>query len=57
MGELSASLDDINTQIATLEAEIEETQAQLEQAEADKESQYEAMKLRIQFMYNHYAHT
>lgn len=57
MGELSASLDDINTQIATLEAEIEETQAQLEQAEADKESQYEAMKLRIQFMYEHNDYT
>ena len=57
MGELSASLDDINTQIATLEAEIEETQAQLEQAEADKESRYEAMKLRIQFMYEHNDYT
>ena len=57
MGELSASLDDINTQIAELEAEIEETQVQLEQAEADKESQYEAMKLRIQFMYEHNDYT
>ena len=45
MGELSASLDDIKTQ------------AQLEQAEADKESQYEAMKLRIQFMYEHNDYT
>ena len=56
-GELSATLEDINTQIATLEVEIEETQAQLEQAEADKESQYEAMKLRIQFMYEHNDYT
>lgn len=57
MGELSASLDDINTQIEQLEAEIEETEAQLEQAEIDKESQYQAMKLRIQFMYEHNDYT
>ena len=57
MGELSSSLDEINTQIAQLEAEIEETQAQLDQAEVDKESQYQAMKLRIQFMYEHNDYT
>ena len=57
MGELSASLDDINTQIEQLEAEIEETEAQLEQAEIDKESQYQAMKLRIQFMDEHNDYT
>lgn len=57
MGELSSSLDDINTQIAALEAEIEETQAQLEQAEVDKDDQYQAMKLRIQFMYEHNDYT
>ena len=57
MGELSASLDDINMKIASLEAEIDETQAQLDQAEIDKEEQYKAMKLRIQFMYEHNDYT
>lgn len=43
----------LNNQIAQQEAKIEDTQKELEAAEAEEASQWEMMKLRIKFMYEH----
>ena len=58
LGDLQAELDELITRASELETELintgqEITQAQedLEVAEAKKEEQYEAMKLRIKYMY------
>lgn len=58
LGDLQAELDELITKASELETELintgqEITQAQedLEVAEAKKEAQYEAMKLRIKYMY------
>lgn len=62
--ELDAKLRNISKQISNLEvqlgekqAKVEETEAELAVAEADREKQYEDMKLRIQFMYENQSTT
>lgn len=49
--EVSNNLAELEEQIADKEAEIEQTGKELEEAKATEEAQYEAMKKRIQFMY------
>ncbi len=58
--ELDADLDDINTKIDQLgrlisdkEFEIQTTEAELEEAKAVEDAQYNAMKRRIKFVYEH----
>lgn len=51
MASLDDSLYQLNAQIADMQEQIEEAQVNLEQAEIDADLQYDAMKLRIQFMY------
>ncbi len=46
-----SQIAEIEAQISDTEAEIEETTANLESAEAARQEQYEAMKLRIKYMY------
>ncbi len=55
--EVSDNLAELERQIADKKQEIEETQAALEEAQQDADDQYEAMKKRIQYMYerNDYA--
>lgn len=60
MSELEAQIIDMMTSISILEDEITVKQEEIAQAESDLEvaiqdeqNQYEAMKLRIQFMYEH----
>lgn len=55
---LDAELVDVMIELSTLEEELavkqdelEQTKADLEQAKEDEKNQYEAMKLRIRFMY------
>jgi murein DD-endopeptidase MepM/ murein hydrolase activator NlpD len=50
---LDAQLYALNDNIEKIEANIQSTQESLEAAQADVNSQYEMMKLRIQFMYEH----
>lgn len=49
--EVSNNLADLEQDIIDKEAEIEQTTAELEEAQAIEDAQYEAMKKRIQFMY------
>lgn len=49
--ETIASVELIEEDIADKEEQIEQTAGELEEAQAVEEEQYEAMKLRIQFMY------
>lgn len=49
--ETIASVEMIQEEIASKEEAIEETTAEYEEAKAVEEAQYDAMKLRIQFMY------
>ena len=49
--ELSASLEELQGQAEALELEIQETTLLLEEAQQKVDSQYEDMKLRIQYMY------
>lgn len=51
MAVLDNSLFQLNGQIEDMQNQIEEAEVNLEQAEIDADIQYEAMKLRIQFMY------
>ena len=46
-----ATINSLETSIKNKEEEMEETAAQLEKAEAEEAKQYEAMKSRIQYMY------
>lgn len=48
---LVSQITEIETAIAETEAEIEETTAALEEAKAARQAQYDAMKLRIKYMY------
>ena len=57
VAECNSIMKELSSQSSEYMELIETNQAQLEQAEADKESQYEAMKLRIQFMYEHNDYT
>lgn len=54
---VSDQLAELEQRISDKEQEIEETQEALEEAKADADNQYEAMKSRIQYMYerNDYA--
>lgn len=49
--ELIASVDIIKEEITDKEAQIVETEAEYEEAKKQEDEQYEAMKLRIKFMY------
>lgn len=58
INELDAELVNVMIELSTLEEELavkedelEQTKADLEQARIDEQNQYEAMKLRIRFMY------
>ncbi len=58
INELDAELVNVMIELSTLEEELsikqdelEQTKADLEQAKEDEKNQYEAMKLRIRFMY------
>ena len=51
MGEIVAYIVDLNGQIADKESEIEQINKDLATQEEDIGSQYQAMKLRIQFLY------
>lgn len=53
LGLLDNNIYDLNTQIQQLNNDIEEAKQGLEKAEIDSDLQYQAMKLRIQFMYEH----
>ncbi|QNM08229.1 C40 family peptidase [Wansuia hejianensis] len=46
-----ASINSLTDQISDKEVQLEQTAADLEEAEADKQEQYEAMKKRIQYLY------
>ena len=49
--EVMASISMVEDEIFELEGQIEETEEDLKEAIADEEAQYEAMKKRIQYMY------
>lgn len=49
--EVMASISMVEDEIVELEGQIEETEEDLKEAIADEETQYEAMKKRIQYMY------
>lgn len=51
LAEVSDNLQDIESDIARKEDEITQTQLDLEEAEETEQNQYEAMKLRIKYMY------
>lgn len=51
LAEVSDNLQDIESDIARKEDEITQTQLDLEEAEKTEQNQYEAMKLRIKYMY------
>lgn len=50
---ISNSIEDLNNQIDKKNTEINNNQAILEQTKLDLQEQYESMKLRIQYMYEH----
>jgi len=49
--EIQGKIDDLKTRISDKETEIEEKQTELDEAITVQETQYEAMKTRIKFMY------
>ncbi len=51
LNQLAQEMDDLEKQIERKEEDIEEAGRQLEQAKQTEASQYEAMKLRIKYMY------
>ena len=51
LSDIQSKIDEYNNLITTKESEIETTTEELNDAIAKQEEQYEAMKLRIQFMY------
>jgi len=53
MDEIDLQIYDLNQQIGEKEAQIVDNQALLDQARIDSTQQYAAMKLRIQYMYEH----
>lgn len=53
MATINSSLYELDLQIQDLEATIKTTEENLAQAEEDADVQYEQMKLRIKFMYEH----
>ena len=55
LAQLLSAQKDLEGEIAKTQAAMEQTEKELEQAEKDAEEQYEAMKLRIQYMYENSA--
>ncbi len=53
MNTLDQSVNKLNTDIAAKQEEIVQAEQGLQEAEERSQEQYEAMKLRIQFMYEH----
>ena len=53
MSKVTAHLFEVEHLLATKEAEHKETEARLQEAKENVEKQYEDMKIRIQFMYEH----
>ena len=53
MSTVNRSLNEVSGQIEQIETEITETEEKLAEAEDDVDEQYDAMKLRIQYMYEH----
>lgn len=53
MAELDGSLYTLNNQIDELNMQIQEAEVNLVKAQEDAEEQYDMMKLRIKFMYEH----
>lgn len=53
MSSINSSLDEVNSQIEQIEIEITDTEEKLVEAEQNVDEQYDAMKLRIQYMYEH----
>lgn len=53
LSDLTLSLQQLQQDYNDKQAELEEVQAELEEAKAQEEKQYEDMKLRIQYMYEH----
>lgn len=51
LAEITLELSGIETQMAQKQKEIENTALELDQARMDEKTQYESMKLRIQYMY------
>lgn len=51
LDEISKKIDDLTKKISDKEFEIATTQKELEQAKAKEDSQYDAMKRRVKFMY------
>ncbi len=51
LAEIEAQIEELNVQITVKEAEIEEAEKELQEAIETEQAQYEAMKKRIQFMY------
>lgn len=49
--QIMAAIDLLNNDIANKEVEIEKTKEDLAEAEAERDKQYEAMKTRIQYLY------
>ena len=49
--QIIAAIDLLNNDIANKETQIAETQEDLAAAEAERDQQYEAMKTRIQYLY------
>lgn len=49
--ELEGNIADMSQKIEAKEAEIEQVKAELQEAQETREAQYEAMKVRIRFMY------
>ena len=53
LDELKSQSNDIETYLTQLETEITDTEEKLAEAEEDVDEQYDSMKLRIQYMYEH----
>ncbi len=53
LGEVSANLEKLEGEIAEKNAEIQSAMEALEEAENTADAQYEAMKKRLQYMYEH----
>lgn len=51
--EVQQALDDIETQIEKKDAQLAQTKQELADMEEKRQEQYEAMKVRIRFMYEH----
>lgn len=57
MSEINGAINDLNVQIVDKNNQITQNEAQLAKAKIDSAEQYAAMKLRIQYMYEHESET